>query len=155
MCSFYVSLSVCSSRTQSVPSFSSATSLSSAPLSSFSSVPPSPPAPKQFKGQLRSVGQPDFLRTRPTSLPSASETGIGADGSSFILTFYCSVFTGFLLLSFQHPGRANGDPLNVRPLSPNLASLLSFCMCLSVMLHNLQFRGASRELSFHVMLLQL
>ncbi|KAE8278832.1 EH domain-binding protein 1-like protein 1 [Larimichthys crocea] len=61
-------------RAQGVPSFSSVSSSSSAPLSSFPVIPPPPPSLRQPKARLTSVGQPGFALTRPTSLPSAPET---------------------------------------------------------------------------------
>ncbi|XP_036967841.1 uncharacterized protein ehbp1l1a isoform X2 [Acanthopagrus latus] len=57
-----------------IPSFFSiSSSTSSIPLSSFHSIPP-PPAPRQPKARLSSVGEAGSVLTRPTSLPSAPET---------------------------------------------------------------------------------
>ncbi|KAM8747164.1 uncharacterized protein ehbp1l1a isoform 4-T4 [Acanthopagrus schlegelii] len=57
-----------------IPSFFSvSSSTSSVPLSSFHSIPP-PPAPRQPKARLTSVGEAGSVLTRPTSLPSAPET---------------------------------------------------------------------------------
>lgn len=76
---FSLFLSACSNPwvTQSVPSFSSASS-SLAPLSSFPPVPPQPPATRQPEAHLTSVREPGPSLTMPTSLPSAPEPGIGA-----------------------------------------------------------------------------
>lgn len=86
-------------RMQNVPFFSSASSFSSspAPLSSLPSVPPLHPAPRQLKAHFTPVGEGSTL-VRPTSLPSAPETGTGAGGfislfSAFNSYSSCSAFT--------------------------------------------------------------
>ncbi|XP_074555260.1 EH domain-binding protein 1-like protein 1 isoform X2 [Halichoeres trimaculatus] len=58
----------------SVPSSSSVSTSSSAPLSSFPLLPPPPPALRQPKSRPLSVGESGSALTRPTSLPSAPET---------------------------------------------------------------------------------
>lgn len=76
-------------RTQSVPSFPPVSSSSSlAPHTSFSSVPP----PSQTC--LTSVVEPGFALTKPTSLPSAPESGTGAGGNI--------TFGGFFSPSSSH-----------------------------------------------------
>lgn len=135
---FHFPLSACPSawRAQSVPSFSSvsSSSSSSAPLTSFPPIPP-PPAPRQPKARLTSVGEPGSALTRPTSLPSAPETGTGTGGDDLacqwlvhtfqfmhllLCRYFCfslcpSMFFSFSPLS-QLPGRVNGGLPNLRPL---------------------------------------
>lgn len=61
----------------SVPSFSSPFSSFASSSAPLSSCPPLPPAPTNPKARPLSVGEPGSGLTRPTSLPSAPETGTG------------------------------------------------------------------------------
>uniref|UniRef100_A0A3Q1AJ26 EH domain binding protein 1 like 1 n=1 Tax=Amphiprion ocellaris TaxID=80972 RepID=A0A3Q1AJ26_AMPOC len=79
--SFDLLLSVCPSawEAQHVPSVSPSSSSRSAPPSSFPLIRPPPPDPRQRKARPTSVGEPGSALTRPTSLPSAPETGKGTE----------------------------------------------------------------------------
>lgn len=67
-------------RAQSIPPIPSFTSSPSSSSSCFPPILPSPPAPSQYTTSPVSVGEPANSPTRPTSLPSSTDTGIGREG---------------------------------------------------------------------------
>lgn len=113
-------------------SFSSVASSSSAPRSCFPPSPPPVPARRQLHHP--SVGEAASALTRPTSLPSAPETGTGQETVQVhqvhqvqelqlnllpLLLLLCSLCFSVYFpspLCFQLPGRVNGDLLNLRPI---------------------------------------